>query len=68
VLIQLYEGERFLCRDNHMLVKFILEDIPPAPRGVPQIEVILEIDLNGILNITAFDKYTRLETKITLSN
>ena len=51
-----------------MLVKFILEDIPPAPRGVPQIEVILEIDLNGILNITAFDKYTRLETKITLSN
>jgi molecular chaperone DnaK (HSP70) len=51
-----------------MLVKFMLEGIPPAPRGVPQIEVILEIDLNGILNITAFDKYTRLETKITLSN
>ena len=68
MLIQLYEGERLLCKDNHMLVKYMLEGIPPAPRGVPQIEVILEIDLNGILNITAFDKYTRLETKITLSN
>ena len=68
MIIQLYEGERLLCKDNQMLVKFILEGIPPAPRGVPQIEVILEIDLNGILNITAFDKYTRLETKITFSN
>jgi L1 cell adhesion molecule like protein len=68
VLIQLYEGERLLSKDNHMLGKFTLEGIPPAPRGVPQIEVTLEIDQNGILNITAFDKDTRLERKITLSN
>ena len=68
VLIQLYEGERKLTQDNHMLGKFTLEGIPPAPRGVPQIEVTLEIDLNGILNMTGIDKDTGLEKKITISN
>jgi molecular chaperone DnaK (HSP70) len=51
-----------------MLGKFTLEGIPPAPHGVPKIEVTLEIDLNGILNLTGIDKDTGLEKKITISN
>merc|ERR1712107_884304 len=56
VTIQVYEGERAMTRDNHLLGKFDLTGIPPAPRGVPQIEVTLDIDVNGILNVSAADK------------
>jgi heat shock protein 1/8 len=55
-MIQVYEGERKMTKDNHLLGKFNLEGIPPAPRGVPQIEVTFDIDANGILNVTAQDK------------
>lgn len=58
VLIQVFEGERSLTKDNHLLGKFELTGIPPAPRGVPQIEVTFEIDANGILSISAADKGT----------
>jgi len=53
VLIQVFEGERALTKDNHLLGKFELTGIPPAPRGVPQIEVSFEIDANGIMNVQA---------------
>merc|ERR1711902_27020 len=56
VSIQVYEGERAMTRDNHMLGKFDLTGIPPAPRGVPQIQVTFDIDANGILNVSAADK------------
>jgi L1 cell adhesion molecule like protein len=56
VEIQIYEGERGMVKDNHMLGKFMLDGIPPAPRGVPQIEVTFNVDANGILNVTACDK------------
>lgn len=68
VLIQLYEGERPLSIENRLLGKFTLEGIPPAPRGVPKIEVTLEIDRNGILNMTAIDTATGLEKNVTISN
>ena len=58
VLIQVYEGERSLTKDNNQLGKFELNGIPPAPRGVPQIEVTFEIDANGILKVAASDKGT----------
>jgi molecular chaperone DnaK (HSP70) len=58
VLIQVYEGERSMTRDNNLLGKFELTGIPPAPRGVPQIEVTFDIDANGILNVSAEDKTT----------
>lgn len=58
VLIQVYEGERSRTKDNNMLGKFELSGIPPAPRGVPQINVIFDIDANGILNVSAEDKTT----------
>ena len=58
VSIQVYEGERPMTKDNHLLGKFDLTEIPPAPRGVPQIEVTFEIDVNGILRVTAEDKGT----------
>merc|ERR1712137_1355547 len=58
VLIQVFEGERSMTKDNHLLGKFELSGIPPAPRGVPQIEVTFEIDANGILNVKAEDKGT----------
>ena len=68
VLIQVYEGERPLTKDNHLLGKFNLEGIPPAPRGVPQIEVTFDIDANGILNVSAVDKSTGNTQNITITN
>lgn len=68
VLIQVFEGERALTKDNHLLGKFELSGIPPAPRGVPQIEVAFEIDRNGILNVSAADRGTGKEEKITITN
>ena len=68
VLIQVYEGERSMTKDNHLLGKFNLEGIPPAPRGVPQIEVTFDIDANGILNVSATDKGTSKTNKITITN
>merc|ERR1711937_311951 len=68
VLIQVYEGERAMTKDNHLLGKFDLTGIPPAPRGVPQIEVTFDIDANGILNVSACDKSTGKQNKITITN
>merc|ERR1711931_494711 len=68
VLIQVYEGERSMTKDNNLLGKFELTGIPPAPRGVPQIEVTFDIDANGILNVSACDKSTGKENKITITN
>merc|ERR1711990_1209613 len=68
VLIQVYEGERGMTKDNHMLGKFNLEGIPPAPRGTPQIEVTFDIDANGILNVSAMDKASGKNEKITITN
>ncbi|XP_017779117.1 PREDICTED: heat shock 70 kDa protein cognate 4 [Nicrophorus vespilloides] len=68
VLIQVYEGERAMTKDNNILGKFELTGIPPAPRGVPQIEVTFDIDANGILNVTAIEKSTNKENKITITN
>merc|ERR1711871_883493 len=67
VLIQVFEGERAMTKDNHMLGKFELTNIPPAPRGVPQIEVSFEIDANGILQVSAADKGTGKQEKITIT-
>jgi len=66
--IKVYEGERSMTRDNHLLGNFELSSIPPAPRGVPQIEVTFDIDANGILNVSAVDKSTGRENKITITN
>merc|ERR1712107_328333 len=68
VTIQVFEGERSMTKDNHLLGKFDLTGIPPAPRGVPQIEVTLDIDVNGILNVSAVDKSTNKGNKITITN
>ena len=57
-LLQVFEGERSRTRDNNLLGKFELSGIPPAPRGVPQINVVFDIDANGILNVSAEDKTT----------
>jgi len=68
VLIQVYEGERSMTKDNNLLGKFELTGIPPAPRGVPQIEVTFDIDANGILNVSAEDKTTGRSNRITITN
>merc|ERR1719418_274787 len=68
VLIQVFEGERTMTKDNNLLGKFELTGIPPAPRGVPQIEVTFDVDANGILNVSAVDKSTGKENKITITN
>ncbi|CAG9559518.1 unnamed protein product [Danaus chrysippus] len=68
VLIQVFEGERAMTKDNNLLGKFELTGIPPAPRGVPQIEVTFDIDANGILNVSAVEKSTNKENKITITN
>ncbi|CAN0394498.1 unnamed protein product [Ascophyllum nodosum] len=68
VLIQVYEGERTMTRDNNLLGKFNLDGIPPMPRGQPQIEVTFDIDANGILNVHAAEKSTGKENKITITN
>merc|ERR1711879_29568 len=68
VSIQVYEGERPLTKDNHLLGKFDLSGIPPAPRGTPQIEVSFEIDANGILNVAAQDKARDHVEQITITN
>merc|ERR1711981_571252 len=67
VLIQVFEGERSMTKDNHILGKFELTGIPPAPRGQPQIEVTFEVDANGILNVAAEDKATGKSEKITIT-
>ena len=67
-LKQVFEGERAMTKDNHLLGKFELSGIPPAPRGVPQIDVTFDIDANGILNVSAVDKSTGKENKITITN
>jgi len=67
VLIQVFEGERAMTKDNHILGKFELTGIPPAPRGVPQVEVTFEIDANGILQVSAEDKGTGKSEKITIT-
>jgi len=68
VEIHVLQGEREMARDNRTLGRFHLEGIPPAPRGLPQIEVTFDIDANGILNVSAKDKGTAKETKITISH
>merc|ERR1711970_797399 len=68
VTIQVFEGERPMTKDNHLLGKFDLNNIPPAPRGVPQIEVTFEIDANGILQVSAEDKGTGSKEKVTITN
>ena len=68
VLIQVFEGERAMTRDNRLLGKFQLDGIPPMPRGVPQIEVSFDIDANGILNVSAAEKSTGKSQKITITN
>lgn len=68
VSIQVFEGERAMTRDNRQLGQFQLDGIPPAPRGVPQIEVSFDLDSNGILNVSAADKSTGKSNKITITN
>lgn len=68
VLIQVFEGERPLTKENNLLGKFELSGIPPAPRGVPQIEVTFDLDANGILNVSALEKGTGKSQKITITN
>jgi len=68
VLIQVFEGERAMTKDNTLLGKFQLEGIPAMPRGQPQIEVVFDIDANGILNVSASEKSTGKMNKITITN
>jgi L1 cell adhesion molecule like protein len=68
VTIQVFEGERGFTKDNNLLGKFDLTGIPPAPRGVPQIDVTFDIDANGILNVSAVEKGTGKTNKITITN
>merc|ERR1711963_1392410 len=68
VLIQVFEGERAMTKDNNLLGKFHLDGIPPAPRGVPQVEVTFDIDANGIANVSARDKGTGKEQQIVIQS
>jgi molecular chaperone DnaK len=68
VEIKVYQGERGMARDNRLLGVFQLGNIPPAPRGIPQVEVTFDIDANGILNVTAKDRATNNEQKITITS
>ena len=68
VTINVLQGEREFARDNRLLGQFNLEGIPPAPRGMPQIEVTFNIDVNGILNVSAKDLSTGKENKVTIQN
>ncbi|HEY3835801.1 MAG TPA: Hsp70 family protein, partial [Bryobacteraceae bacterium] len=68
VEIKTYQGERAMARDNRLLGVFQLVGIPPAPRGIPQVEVTFDIDANGILNVTAKDRATNNEQKITITS
>lgn len=68
VCIQVFEGERQMTKDNNLLGRFNLDGIPPAPRGVPQIEVSFDIDANGIMSVHATDKGTSRSEKITITN
>jgi heat shock protein 1/8 len=68
VKIQVFEGERTLTKDNHQLGNFELTGIPPAPRGIPQIEVTFDVDANGIMNVSAIEKGTGTTNKITITN
>merc|ERR1712184_114922 len=68
VTIQVYEGERAMTKDNHLLGHFTLQGIPPAPRGTPQIEVTFDVDANGILNVSAVEKAGGKTEKITITN
>ncbi|KAH8672649.1 putative heat shock 70 kDa protein 2 [Tricladium varicosporioides] len=68
VLIQVFEGERQRTKDNNLLGKFELTGIPPAPRGVPQIEVTFDVDANGIINVSALEKGTGKSNKIVITN
>merc|ERR1712070_158764 len=68
VNIQVFEGERKFTKDCNLLGKFQLSGIAPAPRGVPQIEVTFDVDANGILNVSAVDKATNKQEKITITN
>lgn len=68
VLIQVFEGERAMTRDNNLLGKFELTGIPPAPRGIPKVDVVFEINADGILNVSATDQSTNKSKKITITN
>ena len=68
VLIQVFEGERAMTKDNNLLGKFHLDGIPPAPRGVPQVEVTFDIDANGIFSVSAVDKSTGKSNRVTITN
>jgi molecular chaperone DnaK len=68
VEIKVFQGERAMAKDNRLLGVFQLVGIPPAPRGVPQVEVTFDIDANGILNVTAKDRATNNEQKITITS
>src|SRR5690348_17477247 len=67
VEIKVYQGERAMAKDNRMLGVFQLGNIPPAPRGIPQVEVTFDIDANGIINVSAKDKATNNEQKVTIT-
>merc|ERR1711916_381508 len=67
VLIQVFEGERAMTKDNHLLGKFELTGVPPAPRGTPQIEVSFEVDVNSILHVVAKDQGSSSKEEITIS-
>merc|ERR1711871_1385390 len=68
VLIQVFEGERSMTKDNRVLGSFQLDQLPPAPRGVPQIEVSFDVDANGILQVSAEDKASGKSQKITITS